>query len=708
VAVAALAARVVEVIADLGPSADAGYRYGSGCIVGGRTVLTAAHVLAAAVSVVVRDPARREYTAIMDPRFVGDADGPGPDLALLEISDPEFGGDLPSIGLAAIDRDSVGGEPVKEVHAVGYPWFAETPSPRAMRDTVDAIGVVPVLAKLKTGLLSVQVMDSPRELPPQETALGASEWSGMSGAPVVVGGYLLGVVTEHAPREGPSAIMAVPLTALQADPAHEQWGPGVADPGAWWSRLGVGGSGDLQRLPVPRPPRAEPTYRAARSAELTTNQLQKIAEMIAAMPQLKAEGGLDALFAALRGELGAIARIGDTNTDLLNLIRLVLDRQAPDVLFRALLNLAHDDDGGRIAALTLRRHWDLHVAVAPLLDSLQLVPWVQVEGALAETVCDVPIDVTDLEKALEWLADLPRRGSAASPLAEFIVRLQRRRKLEIPDRWFSGQGLSKARVAALRIRVAREAGMPRKLVIDLRDSMPGKWQNAVTGYLGPKWCPHTVKCNSDIDSVRGAVIDILSWARTQADNLAIGFLIAYHLFRELPEQWEYEDEAIGLIRLCMAFPVVLHAAERMTIPQLRPVWDRKLAAVAGSAGGRPDVLWLDRDDAADIRHAVQVSNAAYVAFTFVPEARPDRRTTAVWAAIAAGAPYVVWVQTAPTDDYHLRERLSELLGPIGDFPATLLERRARDPYMANAVRVIWDGMDELPPDVGRLGLISSG
>ena len=38
-----LAERVVEVIADDGEGADPRYRYGSGCIVGGRTVLTAAH-----------------------------------------------------------------------------------------------------------------------------------------------------------------------------------------------------------------------------------------------------------------------------------------------------------------------------------------------------------------------------------------------------------------------------------------------------------------------------------------------------------------------------------------------------------------------------------------------------------------------------------------------------------------------------------------
>ena len=150
---------------------------------------------------------------------------------------------------------------MERCHAVGYPWFAETRSRVAVRDTVDAIGVVPVLSNLAAGLLSVQVTVAPRALPPQETALGKSEWSGMSGAPVVAAGCLLGVVTEHAPRQGPSAITAVPLTALQADPAHEQWGPGVSDPAAWWARLGVSGIKDLQRLPVP-PPRQPPAYQA--------------------------------------------------------------------------------------------------------------------------------------------------------------------------------------------------------------------------------------------------------------------------------------------------------------------------------------------------------------------------------------------------------------------------------------------------------------
>jgi WD40 repeat protein len=258
VALVPLAARLVEVIADRGDAAAARYVYGSGCIVSGRTVLTAAHVVAGAQRVQVRNPDKKMYSATMDPGFVGDPNGPGPDLALVEIDNPDV--DLPPLGLARVDRDSPADEPVERCHAIGYPWFAETPSPTTVRDTVDAIGMLPALSKLAAGLLSVQVAISPRPLPAEDKSLAESEWSGMSGGPVLAAGRLLGVVTEHAPREGPSAITAVPLTALEQDPAHPRWGPGVANPSDWWARLGVTGIADLQPLPAPPPERPPPAY----------------------------------------------------------------------------------------------------------------------------------------------------------------------------------------------------------------------------------------------------------------------------------------------------------------------------------------------------------------------------------------------------------------------------------------------------------------
>ena len=268
-----LADRVVEVIADLGEGQSPRHRYGSGIVVAGRTVLTAAHVVTGAVRVQVRDVDKVINDATLDPRFVGDTDGSGPDLALVEITNSEF--DLPPMVLAAVDRDSPTGDPVERCHAIGYPTFMERNEPDGdlIRDTVDACGQVPALSRLVGGLLSVQVSSTPKELPPKDVALGDSQWSGISGGPLVAYGDVLGVVTEHAPREGSSAITVTPLTALEADPAHPGLGPGVADPGAWWKRLGVSGIDALRRLPA-RPEREEPAYWATvREIHSRTNVL---------------------------------------------------------------------------------------------------------------------------------------------------------------------------------------------------------------------------------------------------------------------------------------------------------------------------------------------------------------------------------------------------------------------------------------------------
>ena len=252
-----LAARIVEVIADLGQEAKPRYRYGSGCIVGGRTVITAGHVVAGARTVNVRRLDKIPLSVRVDAEFVSNEDGP--DLALIEIDDPSI--DLPLITLAQVNRNTDTAAPVEGCHAVGFPQFAERIAGSVVRDTVDAWGHIPVLSKLDDGMLTVQVTAAPRPLPPEGTALGKSEWSGMSGAPVVADGCLVGVVSEHARREGPSAITAVPLTSLERDSAHLRWGPGVANSDAWWARLGVSGPAELRKLPTMKA-RPEPVYRA--------------------------------------------------------------------------------------------------------------------------------------------------------------------------------------------------------------------------------------------------------------------------------------------------------------------------------------------------------------------------------------------------------------------------------------------------------------
>src|SRR4051794_3235974 len=109
------AERVVEVIADRGEAAHPRYEHGSGCIVAGRTVLTAGHVVAGAVAVSVRYPDKREVPASLDPSFV--VDTPGIDLALVEVDDPDL--DLPVLPVARVDRTSVDAEVIERVQVVG-------------------------------------------------------------------------------------------------------------------------------------------------------------------------------------------------------------------------------------------------------------------------------------------------------------------------------------------------------------------------------------------------------------------------------------------------------------------------------------------------------------------------------------------------------------------------------------------------------------
>jgi hypothetical protein len=252
--VASLEDRFVEVIAR---RADGTYGYGSGCVVAGVWVLTAAHVVDGPPptrELFVRRPRDgRLLPATRHPDLVGRRDGSLPDLALVEVAALRDEA-LPALPLAEVDRATEAADPaVERVQVVGFPKFMErVRDGQQIRDSAHLTdGRIPVLSLVKTGLLSVEVGKTPRELPPREEALGGSPWSGISGAPIVADGLLLGVVSEHAPREGSSTLTGVPLALLEKDDRYPGWGSGVSNPGAWWSRLGAEGRGALTKLPRP-------------------------------------------------------------------------------------------------------------------------------------------------------------------------------------------------------------------------------------------------------------------------------------------------------------------------------------------------------------------------------------------------------------------------------------------------------------------------
>ena len=244
----AMYSRIVEVYGAFG---NGKMRYGSGSIVAGRNVLTAAHVVKGADAVFVRTPEKIEYAAVVDPEFVGDPEGKSaPDLALVSV--PDWPNPMPAIPLAGINYTASEPTRIGEAHAIGYPLFAEHPD-GMMRETIHAVGEIPVLSGMVRGLAQLNVRDTPLPVPPLEKgSLAGTPWAGMSGAPVLAQGYLLGVITIHAPRAGQSAITLTPLTALNLHSDHPGWGKGVPNPMRWWQRLGesVTEASDRPQLPL--------------------------------------------------------------------------------------------------------------------------------------------------------------------------------------------------------------------------------------------------------------------------------------------------------------------------------------------------------------------------------------------------------------------------------------------------------------------------
>ena len=238
----------MEVLHDRGPAVpEAAGRWtaGSGYLIGGRLVLTAAHTvgyrqeLGDNAQLLVRTIGGSEFAA----RVVLVCDESSRvDLALLEISDSRFGELLPPVGFARVDRDSAA--PVSGCWAVGFPRFGEAGPVLAegsRRETWHVRGDILPGGKLRSGLLSLQVTSTPQPLP---APLAGSEWEGMSGAVVFAadardGDRVIGVVSTHHRPEGPSALVVVPVTAIDRLPMGVRW----------WRQLGVPGLDTLSVVP---------------------------------------------------------------------------------------------------------------------------------------------------------------------------------------------------------------------------------------------------------------------------------------------------------------------------------------------------------------------------------------------------------------------------------------------------------------------------
>ncbi|MGH3847274.1 MAG: trypsin-like peptidase domain-containing protein [Pseudonocardiaceae bacterium] len=202
--------RQVEVYADWSdhPPGQARWTCGSGYLLGGRLVLTAAHVVCPAGEPLTSVWVRAESGPLLAAqvawhRYAGDVD-----VALLVVTEPRWV--VPVWRHLVRWGRLVTARAGQACEATGYPKVVAEPR---RRDSHHAVGVINPGSLVKAGLYAVEVSN-----PPAGPGIGGSGWAGMSGAAVLCQGLVVGVVSVDPAGFESRRLVTVPVTAVTGDP----------------------------------------------------------------------------------------------------------------------------------------------------------------------------------------------------------------------------------------------------------------------------------------------------------------------------------------------------------------------------------------------------------------------------------------------------------------------------------------------------------
>lgn len=188
--------------------ADPEWSCGSGYAVGGRLVLTAAHIVcqddrpSEAVRIRVNGSPDLLVGAVAWHRCDGVLD-----VALVEVTDGRWR--APRRARSVRWGRLVTRRPGALCEATGFPEVVATPQ---ARETEQASGSINPLSLTKSGLMALAIDD-----PPQRVRASGSPWAGMSGAAVWCEGLLTGVVVEDPAGFDSRRLVALPVSAFADD-----------------------------------------------------------------------------------------------------------------------------------------------------------------------------------------------------------------------------------------------------------------------------------------------------------------------------------------------------------------------------------------------------------------------------------------------------------------------------------------------------------
>jgi nucleoside phosphorylase len=451
--------------------------------------------------------------------------------------------------------------------------------------------------------------------------------------------------------------------------------------------------------------------RGAPLGSLTPSQLARVVQTIANTE----------LAISPNGRLSLLAELGETREDqvsqsaLTRVLELRLARgQILDVV-AAMRRLAETEQD-KLAADAVEQCWNRQAWCAPVVRWFGDVSVQQVRSAYYRAVppSDAHDPPTTFDEAADLAASYLRGQGRPLTLHLLVALLEHETGTRIDDRWF---GLSDNDLQAVRAEACVPSDQPNRLVVDFGatdTSADRAWPSTAVGHLylaNTGWRQRIVECEPSAHGARIAIDGLLEWAYQHGIvNFTVGLVLRRSALDELPEAWEFGDELIEPRALWYERPTILHSAERMRNAQARARWLQKAASIRSHVVDNvPEVLWIgdeDRNSPQRIRDVVASTHAACFGLGFEPGAcAKDLRQDPLVAAIAAGAPYLLWANTEPPDWQDLRlevQRLAER-GAFADLPYRLHQASSHTPNDGVRIRLIWDEPDMLPPQERLIG-----
>jgi tetratricopeptide (TPR) repeat protein len=216
-----------------------GYHNGSGYLLASDLVLTAAHVVEGTEGLEVKLPLRGEGERDWRTASVcwrarrGPQDAEGLDLALVRVQ-----ASYRSVTLARFAHPGAAAGRVPFT-GIGLPAFKRRRKCGAapLRDTAELYGDLVRGEDRKTGAWALHLQRP--ALPGSDARDDDSPWSGASGAAVICGGCVVGVMRAHPVHEGTLALEAVPVHSVLGDPGFCAALTGDPQPLRWDDPWGV-------------------------------------------------------------------------------------------------------------------------------------------------------------------------------------------------------------------------------------------------------------------------------------------------------------------------------------------------------------------------------------------------------------------------------------------------------------------------------------